>query len=314
MKCFLCKKQVYRVLTDELRDGTRRKVFYCIACQLGMLSENRSASELKKFYSKEYRTIGKPKLNQKSDAQELFDIYVPFQADRIRFLKPYLTKQARLLDIGCSSGMFLFHAKKYVKEVVGIDYDVAAAEFAAKKCRCRVYTEDIEKTDLPPKHFDIICLFQTVEHIPNPHELLTRLKMYLKPGGIIAIEVPNLHDALNYAYDLPLYHRFFFHASHLWYFTAHSMQKLMIQAGFKGEISYVQDYNVMNHMYWLHHDKPQDNCIPGLSEAALPLRSELPMYTKTELARFIRATDRSYKKELARLGITSNLFYIGKVK
>jgi len=299
------------VIADELRDGAKQKVYYCESCALGALDSDLTDKKLKEFYANDYREVGKPKLEENSDAKELFDIYSKFQTDRINFLKPYFRKDKTLLEVGCSSGMFLYHAKKYVKEVVGIDYDIQSAEFAREKCKCRVYTTDIEETDLARKSFDIIAIFQTLEHVEDPKKLIATLKKYLKPDGVIAIEVPNLHDALAHVYDLPNHRKFYFHSSHLWYFTEKSLQKLMEDLDFDGSVSYVQDYNFLNHIHWLDQDAPDADPIRGLSKPTLPFRADVDEQIKERLSQFIEDADARYKKELAELGITSNLFYIG---
>lgn len=312
MKCLLCNKNTQKIITNRLRNGEKRNVYYCEGCEMAMLDDNRLDVDLKRFYNEDYRKKFKPKLNKVSTPQELFDIYSKFQESRIKLIKKFLTKEMRLLEIGCSAGMFLFHIKNYVREIVGIDYDSKAAHFASKKCSCPVFDTDIEDTGLNKQAFDIICMFQVLEHVRNPCEFLKKCEKYLKPNGIIYIEVPNLHDALIYAYNLPNHYNFYFHFAHLWYFTAKSLNILMKKVKFEGQIYFTQDYNILNHMHWISVDTPQCDCIPGLSLPCLPLRDSLESYKKEELNSFIQRMDFEYKEMLAKLGITSNISFIGR--
>ncbi|MEK7151732.1 MAG: class I SAM-dependent methyltransferase [Patescibacteria group bacterium] len=313
MDCLLCRKKISDVIASELRSGDKRKVFYCKKCELGILGDVTSNEDLKKFYKINYRKTVSQKLGSGMSPHEIFLAEIQFQNNRLTFLNKYFGKNKRLLDVGCSAGMFLWHARKYVKEAVGIDYDSRSAKFAARKCRCKTYSTDIEQTTLEEKSFDIICAFQTLEHVSDPIDFIGRYKKYLKPGGVMAIEVPNLRDSLLYAYDVPFYEKFYFHNAHLWYFTAASLEKLMTKSGFVGEAFSYQSYNFMNHMHWIFKDAPQPNGLPARLRPVLPVRSSVDPKLKDALNDFIRTTDMEYRRLLAELGVAANLFYVGKM-
>lgn len=314
MRCVLCNYETSQVIANKLRNGEDRNVYFCEKCHLGMLDSKIAEADLKEFYAQNYRKMYKPKLNQDTNPEDLFDIYSNFQDNRIALIKDFLTPDMKLLEIGCSAGMFLFHIKKYVKEVVGIDYDSKSARFASKKCSCLVFDVDIEHSGLPEQTFDIICMFQVLEHVKNPLEFLQKVERYLKPDGLLYIEVPNLNDALIYAFNLPNHHNFYFHSAHLWYFTEKSINILTGSVGFKGKIFFTQDYNILNHINWILFDAPQSSCITGLSPPSVPLRDGLKENKKEKINSFIHSVDLKYKEMLAELGITSNLSFIGRKK
>lgn len=314
MTCLLCNKKTNEIIATKIRGGENRNVYYCKKCELGILDDEKNEEELKKFYSKEYRKKFKPKINEKTNPQELFDTYSPFQHNRVNLIKKHLRKNVRLLEIGCSSGMFLYQIKKYVKEIVGIDYDLESAKFASKKCKCQIFTDEIEKTVLEKKSFDVICAFQTIEHVNNPRDFLSSIVQYLKPGGVIYLEAPNLSDALVHVYNLPYHHSFYFHPAHLWYFTNKSLKNLTQKAGLRGNIYFSQDYNFLNHMNWIINDSPQKNCFPGLSLPSFPTRDNIDTRTRKILDDFIKDIDKKYKTMLVNLGIASNISFIGKIK
>src|SRR3989344_188869 len=239
MICPLCHNATLTIIARELRQGEKRKVFFCRRCELGILDSKIGAGELKKFY---------------------------------------------------------------------------AAKYAARKCHCQIYTTDITETPLPKKYFDAIVAFQTLEHVANPIEFINTLKEYLKPSGVMMIEVPNLYDTLAYVYDLPNHYKFFFHAAHLWYFTARSLNKLMSDCDFKGRVHYQQDYNILNHFHWIQEDTPDPRSFAGLNPPHFPLQANISPKIKKALDQFIIKEDKDYKKILADLGITSNITFIGKVK
>lgn len=310
-RCPLCGNSAAEVLTRRIRGEVRRRVFRCQNCDFGIL-ENGVQAEAEKFYKKAYREQHSHRINAGAMAKELFDAYVPFQTDRLKLLRPYLGEKKKLIEVGCSSGMFLYHAKKEVGEVIGVDYDVSAARYAAKVCGCKTYGTDISKTPIPKASADIVCAFQTLEHVNDPVEFLQTLREYVKPGGILAIEVPNLYDALRALYDLPNYHTFYFHDAHPWYFSGKSLTKAMKKAGFSGTLHYLQDYNALNHLHWADADAPKHGGVVQLAPPELPLRALAPKAARTGVAKLLRKFDEDYKRLLVRHHLTSNLFFIGK--
>ena len=314
MKCLLCNKNISLVIASKLRHGEKRNVYYCKECKLGILDTDLSEENLKKFYNKNYRNKFKPKLNKNTNPEELFNVYSNFQDERVKLVKKLITKKMRLLEIGCSAGMFLFHIKKYVKEIIGIDYDLKSAYFASRKCQCPIFNVDIEDTNLKKKSIDIVCMFQLLEHVKDPYTFIARVKKYLKDDGIIYIEVPNLCDILINGYNLINHRNFYFHSAHLWYFSEKSLRILLKKLGFIGQIIYTQDYNILNHMHWISVDTPQRDCIAGLSSPKLLFNKDFDADKKEKLNKFIQKMDSKYKNILAEFKMTSNISFIGRKK
>jgi 2-polyprenyl-3-methyl-5-hydroxy-6-metoxy-1,4-benzoquinol methylase len=311
MICPLCNKETNDILTNKLRKGEELKVYHCRCCDLGFLNDPRTEDEIKAYYKKQYRKEYSPKINAETDAEELFNIYSGFQQERLSLIGPYLGKDKRLLEIGCSAGMFLYHVKEKVKEVVGLDFDKSSAEYTMQKCQCKVYTSELANTPLKKESFDIICAFQVLEHVKSPLEFLLQVKEYLKVDGILYLEVPNLHDVLVSTFDLPYHHQFYFHAAHLLYFSRKSLRGLLAKAGYTGEFHFIQDYNIVNHFNWILNDRPQADCLPGLSRPQFPFRANVNPKIKESMNNFLYKTDMAYKALLAKLELTANLAFIG---
>jgi len=309
--CPLCGNRAASVLTRSIRGNVPRPVYHCTQCDLGIL-ENGTQPEAEKFYKKTYREQHSHKVNAGAAVKELFDAYVPFQSDRLKLLRPYFGKKRTLIEVGCSAGMFLYHAKKEVGKAIGVDYDAPAARYAAKVCGCKTYGTDISKTPIPKGSADIVCAFQTLEHVNDPVGFLKTLGEYVKRGGIMAIEVPNLYDALRSLYDLPNYHTFYFHDAHPWYFSARSLTKAFAKAGLRGSLHYLQDYNVLNHLHWADVDAPKHGGVNQLAPPELPLRKTAAKAARTGVNNLLQKFDADYKRILERHGLTSNLFFIGK--
>jgi 2-polyprenyl-3-methyl-5-hydroxy-6-metoxy-1,4-benzoquinol methylase len=310
MKCLLCGKNTDFLLTKTLRGGRSGKVFLCNSCELGVLDNVVSKEEIINFYKNEYR---KHALHKQSDTpEELFNLYSNFQNDRISLIKQYLNKRTALLEVGCSVGMFLYNVRDYTKRIIGIDYDTESVKFASDKCGCIVFDRDIEKTGLPKECFDIICMYQVLEHSWDPLDLISRYKKYLKPGGIIVVEVPNINDSLRYVYNLPNHNEFYYHPAHLWYFSKKSLNTIMKKSGFTGDIVFTQSYNILNHMHWIDTDTAQKNCVAGLSVPSFTFKDDVDDMVSEKLNEFIQTIDAYYKKLLCVLGISDNITFIGR--
>jgi SAM-dependent methyltransferase len=98
----------------------------------------------------------------------------------------------RLLDIGCSTGIFLDEMRRHGDwEVVGVEPIPDAAEYARQHFGLDVYAGELLEAAFSPTSFDIVTLWDVLEHTPNPRAILQEIYQILKPGGWIVMKVPD---------------------------------------------------------------------------------------------------------------------------
>jgi SAM-dependent methyltransferase len=109
----------------------------------------------------------------------------------------YGVAKDHLLEIGCGDGFFLQEALRQVyAQVSGVEPGQDAVQRADPLIRPRIRLGMMRPDLFPPDTFSAICLFQTLDHIPNPNELLAECYKVLQPGGIMLCLNHNI-DALS---------------------------------------------------------------------------------------------------------------------
>lgn len=97
----------------------------------------------------------------------------------------------KVLDIGCGFGNFLMRAKEKTGNAVGLELN----ENAVNECRKKglsVFKEMIQQhAETHENFYDVVCMFQVLEHIYNVKEFLEASLKVLKTGGKLIIGVPN---------------------------------------------------------------------------------------------------------------------------
>ena len=107
----------------------------------------------------------------------------------------------RILDVGSGDGQFLHLCSKKGFECYGVDDSKILSEYASKKTNAKITQGLYDKKMFPQSYFDAISLIQVLEHIPNPTIALETAKYHLRPGGILLIEVPSIHNPRFLAYQ-----------------------------------------------------------------------------------------------------------------
>jgi 2-polyprenyl-3-methyl-5-hydroxy-6-metoxy-1,4-benzoquinol methylase len=127
-------------------------------------------------------------------------IYFPTSKIYLKEINKSLNKisfkknNARLLDVGCGIGYFLTLAKNDGFNVQGADISKWAAQYAKQKFNVDVIAGNFLEMSLNENGYDIITLWQTIEHLPNPNEFLKKIHMLLKVGGVVCIATPDVNS------------------------------------------------------------------------------------------------------------------------
>lgn len=144
-----------------------------------------------------------------------------------RFVFPYLSDK-RVLDIGCSDGLYLQHMSK---DSVGIEQVATLAEAANQK-GLNVINDDIVNalTKIADRNFDGILFSHVMEHLDCPIVMLREIFRILRPSGILILGLPierNIYrDVLRMNY---------FNGTHIYAFSISNSKKLLDETGFKIE-------------------------------------------------------------------------------
>jgi len=100
----------------------------------------------------------------------------------------------RILEIGCGAGVTsrMLKEDNGAREVVGVEYDKAAAKEASKYLD-KVFCGDVEKMNLPypDGYFDCVIYADVLEHLHDPEKLLKRHKRLLAKNGAMVMSIPN---------------------------------------------------------------------------------------------------------------------------
>jgi len=105
-----------------------------------------------------------------------------------RFLSPAEGK--RLLDVGAATGFFLDLARQNGWDTVGIEPAERAAAMARGK-KLKVTTGVLEPGLYAESSFDVVTLWDVLEHLADPMATMRVVSALLKPGGIVAINTPD---------------------------------------------------------------------------------------------------------------------------
>jgi 2-polyprenyl-3-methyl-5-hydroxy-6-metoxy-1,4-benzoquinol methylase len=145
------------------------------------------------------------------------------------------SRSLRLLDIGCGNGALLSRAKKHSFVCEGIETCAPLADAVRKKLDCPVHTTLLSECRFPPDTFDVITMYDLIEHLQDPIEDLRRVQLWLKPRGVLFVLTPNDKALLRRVARMAFHASFqrirkpmntLYYAHHLSYFTDRSLRSL----------------------------------------------------------------------------------------
>ena len=134
----------------------------------------------------------------------------------------------RLIEVGCAYGFFLKAARASF-DVVGLDVNEAAIA-AAQALGVRAIFGDF-RTYAPEAPADVVCMWDTIEHLLEPRQYLDRARDVLTKGGHLFLTTGDIGSPI--ARMRGAHWRMIHPPSHVNYFSRDTMTRLLDRAGFE---------------------------------------------------------------------------------
>jgi 2-polyprenyl-3-methyl-5-hydroxy-6-metoxy-1,4-benzoquinol methylase len=240
-------------------------VVRCRRCGLVYLNPRPTKEEIATYYPQSYEPHVFFERVRHSPVARL-DYYYGLRKRRRAIER--LSRAGRLLDVGCGSGSFLYYMREHGWQVSGQEISQSAADYARRELGLDIHLGELEHTDIPGDTYDVVTLWNVLEHLHDPAGSLARVKELMQPDGLLVIAVPNLKswDAQLFGptwvgYDVP---------RHLYTFSTATLEALLRKAGFGivysrclfGSYQAIAD----SLKFLLHRRKQQENALQSVVE------------------------------------------------
>lgn len=209
------------------RDNIQATFVKCIHCGLIYQNPRPSINHLSNLYPSTYPPFDPQQRSLGWISKKLVKYGLEKRCNIVTRYK----KRGRLLDLGCATGDFL-HAMSSnpAWELFGVDTSRHAAEIARTKYHINVFVGSLEEALFPLEYFDVITIWEVLEHIYAPISTLEEINKILKPDGILVIRVPNFHS-----FDAKLFGKYwagYDAPRHLYVFSPSTIERILNKAGF----------------------------------------------------------------------------------
>ena len=153
----------------------------CKNCHLIYMNPMEKVSQTNEYYFQAKNT----------HAPTIRESYLKTAESQVRLIQKYAIGP-NLLDIGCAQGFFLYNASKAGYTTKGIEISQDAAEYAIMEFGLDIEAKPFEELRFPENHFDVVTLWQVLEHVPYPLTVLKEVHRILKPGGLLVASTPDI--------------------------------------------------------------------------------------------------------------------------
>src|SRR6266446_3963078 len=138
--------------------------------------------------------------------------------------------RGRILDVGTASGSFLGVAKERGWEVAGCEPNRWLCEWGKQRYGTPIHAGTIFDMGLSDDSFDVVTLWDVLEHTTDPKAVLSECHRVLRPGGLLVVNHPDINSSVARLMNRKWV---FLLSVHLYYFTLNTIQEMLKSTGFR---------------------------------------------------------------------------------
>jgi SAM-dependent methyltransferase len=135
-----------------------------------------------------------------------------------------LSGQKAILDVGTGGGEFAYLLQSLGHRVSGIEPNRGYADYSIQEYGLSVQVGFVQDATYLPESFDVVTIWHVLEHTEDPGAVLALLRSWLKPDGVLVVEVPNVEATCQAPHST-------FHEAHLYNFNVVSLRRLAKKHG-----------------------------------------------------------------------------------
>ena len=240
--CNLCGARNEIVVGMRDRDGQPLRTVLCRTCGLVWTNPRPSSADMDAYYETTYRADYKgqaaPPLRKivrgfLSAADRRTMLRALLASDRRvrshgsqRLAGPAPEEGMRMLDVGCGAGELVYLMRRDGVDASGLEPGIEFAEFARTVLRVPIQTAAVDAATVSGASLDLVTMFHALEHVPDPRSVMNTARGWLKRGGRLVVEVPNIAALV----QAPSHQ---YHYAHLHHFTGSTLGALGEAAGLR---------------------------------------------------------------------------------
>jgi SAM-dependent methyltransferase len=230
--CQLCGS---RERALKFRDGPFA-VMTCSSCGLVYVTPRLQGQALVDVYDAGYWKSANPKQRGYADYARESRLYLKTYHKRMRLVERWLPQRGRVLDVGCAAGYFLRVVQRQGHDVHGVELSsaiayAAVAALGAARVHVGTLEEAVASKGWAPQSFDLVTLWDVVEHLPDPQLVLRRIRELVKPGGHLLLETQDVTSRWARLLGRRWHH--YKHDEHLYHFSPKTIRRLLGDCGFE---------------------------------------------------------------------------------
>lgn len=159
----------------RLPEKVHYRLLRCNGCGLVYSSPILDPGEIENLYKRSRLTYG-------AELENLKETYGHY----LKKIMDVTPARGNILEIGCGNGFFLEKALELgFKKAFGVEPSKNAIEKADASLKANIVNDIFRPGMFEGDLFDVVCFFQTIDHIVDPNEFLRACRAVLKPGGIV---------------------------------------------------------------------------------------------------------------------------------